>query len=145
MRADFMVRGVWEPDRDCLFDTRIIHAGSPGRATQRIFYQNALNTSAREKAKLYKAAAEERRATFCPLIVTVEGIAHQSMQAFLRRIAARLSAKWQKPLSTVSNWVRVRVQFALIKAVDLRTRGSRKKCRSSGFEDGEGIATLFLR
>ena len=94
----------------------------------------------------YKAAAEERRATFCPLIVTVEGIAHQSMQAFLRHIAAWLSAKWHKPLSMVTNWVGVRVQFALIKAVDLQqTRGSRKKWRSSGFEDGEGIATLFQR
>ncbi len=77
--------------------------------------------------KRYKAAAEERCATFCPLIVTVEGNAHQSMQAFLRRIAARLSAKWQKPLSKVTNWMRVRVQFALIKAVDLWTRGPRKK------------------
>ena len=95
--------------------------------------------------KKYKAAVEEHRATFCPLIVTVECIAHQPMQAFLRRIAARLAAKWQKPPSTVSNWVRVRVQFALIKAVDLRTRGSRKKWRSSGFEDGEGIIVLFQR
>ncbi|CAM9880566.1 unnamed protein product [Heterosigma akashiwo] len=67
------------------------------------------------------------------------------MQAFLRRIAARLSAKWQKPLSTTTNWMRVRVQFALIKAVELWTRGSRKKWRSSGFEDGEGIAVLFQR
>ena len=79
------------------------------------------------------------------MIVTVGVIAHNSMQAFLRRIAGGLSAKWQKPLSTVSNWVRVRVQFALIKAVDLRTRGSKKKWRSSGFEDGEGIAVLFQR
>ena len=146
LRADFVVRGVWEPDRDCLFDTRIIHAGSPGRASQHISYQNTLNTSAHEKVKRYKAAAEEYRATFFSLIVTVEGIAHQSMQAFLRRIAARLSAKWQKPLSTVSNWVRVREQFVLInKAVDLRTRGSRNKWRSSGFEDGEGIAVLSQR
>ena len=67
------------------------------------------------------------------------------MQAFLSRIAARLSAKWQKPLSTISNWGHVRVQFALIKAVDVRIRGSRKKWRSSGFEDGEGIAVLFQR
>ncbi|CAN0079129.1 unnamed protein product, partial [Heterosigma akashiwo] len=44
LRADFVVRGVWEPDRDCLFDTRIIHAGSPGRASQYIPHQNALNT-----------------------------------------------------------------------------------------------------
>ena len=64
LRADFVVRGVWEPDRDCLFDTRIIHAGSPGRASQHIVYQNALNISAREKVRRYKAAAEERRATF---------------------------------------------------------------------------------
>ena len=61
LRADFVVMGVWEPDRDCLFDTRIIHAGSSGRATQHI-YQNALNTSVREKVKKYKAAAAERRA-----------------------------------------------------------------------------------
>ena len=123
-----------------------IHAGSPGRANHKISYQNALITSAREKVKKYKAAAEERHATFCPFIVIVEGIAHQSsMQAFLRRIAAWLSAKWQKPLSTASNWVRVRLQFALIKAVDLRTRGSRKKWRSLGFKDGEGIAVLFQR
>ena len=77
------------------------------------------------------------------MIVTVEGIAHQSLQAFLRRIAARLAAKWHKPLSTVTNWVRVRVQFGLIKAVDLQARGSRKKWRSSGSEDGEGIVVLF--
>ena len=63
----------------------------------------SLNTSAPEKVKKYKAAVEERCATFCPLIVTVEGIAPQFIQTFLRRIAARLSAKWQKPLSTVSN------------------------------------------
>ena len=81
----------------------------------------------------------------CAPTVTVEGIAHQSMQAFLGRIAARLSAKWQKPLSTISNWVRFRVQFTLIKAVDLRTKGSRKRWRSPGFEDGKGIATLFQR
>ena len=51
--AGFVVRGVWEPDRDCLFDTRIIHAGSPGCVTQHISYQNALNTSAREKVTRY--------------------------------------------------------------------------------------------
>jgi hypothetical protein len=143
--ADFSVRGVWEQNRDCLFDTRIIHAGSPGRVNHTISYRSALNTAARNKILKYKVAAEERRATFCPLVVTVEGITHPSFQAFLRRVAARLSAKWQKPLSTITSWVRVRFQIAIIKAVDLRIRGSRKKWRSSGFEDGEGIDTLFAR
>jgi len=63
---------------------------------------------------------------------------HQSMQVFLRRIATRLLTKWQKPLSTVTCWVvYVRMmQFVLIKAVDLRTRGSRRK--------KAGCAVVFL-
>ena len=78
-------------------------------------------------------------------MVTVEVIAHQSRCRLSsgRGFATQLSTKWQKSLSTVTNRVCVRVQFALIKAVDLRTRGSRKKWRSSGLEDGEGIAVLF--
>ena len=68
LTADSVVRGVWEPDRACLFDARILQAGSPGHKTQHISYQNAPNTSARKKVKKYKAAAEEHRATFCPLI-----------------------------------------------------------------------------
>jgi hypothetical protein len=141
--ADLCVRGVWERNRDCLFDTRIIHAGSPGRVSRSISYNNALTTAAREKTKKYKVAAEMRRASFCPLIITTDGVAHQAFQAFLRRVAAQLSAKWQRPLSTVTNWVRVRLQFAVIKAVDLRLRGSRKRWKSAGFEDGAGLMAQF--
>ena len=122
--ADFATRDVWERNRDCLFDTRIIvHAGSrPGRASRGISYSSVLNSQARLKIKKYKVAAEERRATFCPLIITVDGVVHASFQAFLRRVSAQLSAKWRRPLSSVTNWVRVRVQISLIRAVKLRLR-----------------------
>ena len=146
--ADFATRGVWERSRDCLFYTRIVHAGSPGRASRGISYSSVLNSQARLKIHKYKVAAEERRATFCPLIITtttVDGVAHASfLQAFLRRVSAQLSAKWRRPLSSVmTNWVRVRMQISLIRAVDLRLRGSRLKWTSSGFEDGAGLP--FLR
>jgi len=36
-------------------------------------------------------------------------------------------------------WVKVRIQFAIIKAVDLRVRGSRKKFYGLGLEDGAGL------
>ena len=97
-------------EKDGLFDTRIVHAGSPGRASRGISYSSVLNSQARLKMNKYKVAAEERRATFCPLIITVDGVAHASFQAFLRRVSAQLSAKWRRPLSSVTNWVRVRVQ-----------------------------------
>ena len=116
--ADFATRGVWE--RSWI-----------------------LNSQARLKINKYKVAAEERRATFCPLIIPVDGIAHASFQGFLRRVSAQLSAKWRWPLSSVTNWVQVRVQISLISAVDLRLRGSRLKWTSAGFEDGAGLP--FLR
>jgi len=133
--ADFATRGVWERSWDCLFDARHAFRG--------ISYSSVLNSQARLKIKKYKVAAEERRATFCPLIITVDGVAHASFQAFLRRVSAQLSAKWRRPLSSVTNWVRVRMQISLIRAVDLRLRGSRLKWTSSGFEDGAGLP--FLR
>ena len=36
-------------------------------------------------------------------------------------------------------WVRVRVQFALIRAIDLRLRSSRKRIRGLGLEDGAAL------
>ena len=44
--ADFATRGVWERSRDCLFDTRLVHAGSPGRASRGISYSSVLNSQA---------------------------------------------------------------------------------------------------
>ena len=56
-----------------------------------------------------------------------------------QKVEARVPQLEFSPLSTVTNWVRVRVQFALIKVVDLRTRGSRKKWKSSGFKMARGL------
>ena len=54
--ADFAIRGVWERSRDCLFNTRIVHAGSPGRASRSISCSSALNSQARLKINKYKVA-----------------------------------------------------------------------------------------
>ena len=71
--------------------TRIVHADSPGCASHGISHSSVLNSQARLKIKKYKVAAEERRATFCPLIIiTVDGVAHASFQAFLRHVSAQL-------------------------------------------------------
>ena len=57
----------------------------------------------------------------------------------MKRMATKLGSKWDKSYSEVMGWIRVNLQFALIKAVDLRLRGSRKVFRRLGLEDGAGI------
>ena len=59
--ADFATRGVWERNRDCLFDTRIVHAGShsPGRASRCISYSSVLNSQAQLKINKYYGGLKE--------------------------------------------------------------------------------------
>ena len=64
---------------------------------------------------------------------------HQEYVAFQKRLAARLATKWEKSFSQVLNWVRVRTQFSIIRAVDLRLRGTRRRIWGLGLQDGAAI------
>ena len=51
-----------------------------------------------------------------------------------------LALKWDKPFSIIMAWVRVRSQlFAVIHAVDLRLRGSRRRLTGLSTQDGAGV------
>ena len=61
----------------------------------------------------------------------------------MKRVAAALAGKWGKSYEEVMCWVRIRLQFALIRAVDLRLRGSRMRFHGAGFSDGAGLCRMF--
>ena len=121
------------------FDNRIVDADAPLGIQRNISWNSSLKAAANEIKNNYKYACEEIRASFTPLVCTTDGCLHREFDAFLKRLSVRLAAKWSKPLSQVMGWTRVKIQFAVIKAVDLRLRGSRKKFRSLGLEDGAGM------
>ena len=57
--------------------------------------------------------------SFTPLVCTPDGVFHRQVVAFMKRVAAALAGKWGKSYEEVMCWVRIRLQFALIRAVDL--------------------------
>ena len=72
------------------------------------------------------------------------GVFHTEFVAFMKRVAAVLAEKWHKPYGVVMLcWVRVRLQFALVRAVDLRLRGSRKAFHGFGMMDGAGMGLVY--
>ena len=121
----------------------LIHADTPGRLKQNTSYESALNTAAQEEKNKYGKVCEDLRASFTPLICTVDGCFGREVEGFLKRIGAKLATKWQKPFSVVMNWVKVRIQFALICAVDLRIRCTREKIHAVGFDNGVGLGIFF--
>jgi hypothetical protein len=144
LRADFMVYGFWERQRAAFFDNRISDADAPSHFAHNSSYETVMRAAAQEKKRLYKDACEDLAGSFTPLVCTVDGVFHREFIAFQKRVASALASKWSRSYAVVMNWVRVRLQMALIRAVDLRLRGSRKKFHGVGFADGAGLGLVFM-
>ena len=91
-----------------------------------------------------KMAVEDRRGTFTPFVLSVDGLLHKEASHFLKHMATALSSKWDKAYSITSSYIRSRLAFAGVRAVSLCIRGSRTKWRSGlGFDDGAPLASFM--
>ena len=92
---------------------------------------------------MYKKAVDDRRGTFTPLVLSVDGLLHKEASHFIKHIATALSSKWDKAHSITSSYIRSWLAFAGVRAVSLYRRGSRIKWRSGlGFDDSAPLASL---
>ena len=74
------------------------------------------------------SAAEARRASFTPFVLSTDGILGR---------AQSISIKWEKPLGQTTGWLSARLSF---RATNLCLRGSHTKWRSGvGMDDGAGL------
>ena len=65
-----------------------------------------------EKKQKYVSAVEARRGSFSPFVVTVDGAMGPEAVLFLRRLAEKLSAGWERAM--VKYWVGLRHSFLLL-------------------------------
>ena len=112
--ADWMAR-VWDNGRVAFFDNRIVDADAPSYTNTS--WEAVANRAANTKKTKYNPAAEELRGTFTPLVCSTDGVLLREYQI---RLASKLATKWQRPYSVVMNWVKLQMQFAVFRAVDLR-------------------------
>eukprot|EP00919_Chromeraceae_sp_WS-2016_P022958 GHVR01054645.1.p1 GENE.GHVR01054645.1~~GHVR01054645.1.p1 ORF type:complete len:196 (-),score=33.73 GHVR01054645.1:375-962(-) len=128
IRADIKARGVWQSQVDALFDISVLDTDAPShfaRTTEAV-----LTTKAQEKKKKYAPACEARRASFTPLIFSIDGAAHKETTQFLQHTARVLAAKWSCEYPAVMTWIRVRLSLAILRATSWCLRGSRKKWKT---------------
>ena len=92
-----------------------------------------------QEVQVPSSAAEELRGSFTLLVCSMDGVLHREYVAYQKRLACRLASKWQKPFSAVTAWVRIHMQFAIFRSVDLRLRGTRRRIWGLGLKDGAAI------
>ena len=73
---------------------------------------------------------------FHPLVCSTDAVLHREYTAYQKRLASRLTTK---SYSVVVAFVRVQTQFAIIRAVDLRLRGTRRRLVGLTRQDGAGL------
>ena len=105
---------------------------------------DVLGTAEGEKKRKYLQACQDRRATYTPLCVSVDGMLGSEAKFFVRRLGDFLAAKWERPYSVVMGWVRARLSFAILRATLLCVRGSRTKRRSLGISDGAFLPIIAV-
>ena len=139
--ADLAVSGVWTPQTVALFDIRVTDTDAQSYIHRSP--SDVLTSAEREKREKYGAASEDRRAIFTPLCVSVDGMTGRDATKFLQHLADQLSHKWGSNYSSLVNWVRTRLLFAIIRATILCLRGSQTKWWSVDMLDGSPLNLIM--
>uniref|UniRef100_A0A1X7T7L5 Uncharacterized protein n=1 Tax=Amphimedon queenslandica TaxID=400682 RepID=A0A1X7T7L5_AMPQE len=140
--GDISIHGVWQSQSTCIFDVRVVDSDAPSYVRKPPL--QVLKTAEREKKLKYQEACHSIHSNFTPLCMTVDGLLGPESNSFLKRLADRLSIKWDQPYSTVICWLRTRLSFALLRATNLCIRGTRSKIHSINTEDGAGITLNYM-
>eukprot|EP00919_Chromeraceae_sp_WS-2016_P022508 GHVR01053440.1.p2 GENE.GHVR01053440.1~~GHVR01053440.1.p2 ORF type:complete len:106 (-),score=20.09 GHVR01053440.1:91-408(-) len=85
--ADICVRGVWNPQTNTLLDVGVMDTDAPSYS--KIPVQEVLTRRAREKKAKYLSIAAELRATFTPLIFSVDGAMEEEAVVFIKKLAKK--------------------------------------------------------
>ena len=140
--ADLSIQGVWQPQTAALLDVCAIDTDAQSYASCTV--DAVLCSAEQEKKRKYSAPVEERRASFTPFVVSVDGVLGHDAQHLMNCLCDQIAMKWEKSHSEVMGWVRARMAFAILRATNLCFHGSRVKWRSGhGMDDGAGIP-IFL-
>ena len=105
LRGNVGVHGFWRRGRQAVFDIRVtdIDAASSYKNTAP---EKVLRRQEEAKKRLYVVPCREAQKSFTPLVYSVDGMEGTEAKAARKKLASRLSAKWNQTYSQVCVLVR---------------------------------------
>ena len=125
-RLDVAARDFWQRGEMAFFDVRIFNPFAKTHLDQK------LDTVFKNQEALKKAAYNERvirveHGSFTPVVISAFGGFGRETGKFVSRLTEKISEKHDIPTSIVSNYIRTKVSFELIRSQVMCIRGSRVK------------------
>ena len=136
-RLDVSARGFWQRGQRAFFDVRVFNPYAQRHLNQTL--ENSFLSNEREKKKAYnKRVIDVEHGCFTPLVFTPYGGCGREADRCISELSHMIAKKRDIGQSMVTNWLRTKISFALVKAAVLCLRGSRS-IRKVNDINGENI------
>eukprot|EP00794_Sanderia_malayensis_P014468 gene14468-biopygen11582 len=141
-RSDISARGFWQTGQVAFFDIRVFNPTANRCCCQEISKSYEINE--REKKRAYNdRVLEVEHGSFTPIVISATGGMGREAKKFYSRLAEMIGDKRKRDYSLVKAWLRRKISFALVKAINICIRGSRRIFKN--IEHIRQIADVFDR
>ena len=123
-RVDIGARDFWTRGQQAFFDVRVFNPFAKHYVNKSQAKSFELNEN--EKKRAYNTRIQEvEQGSFTPLVFSTSGGMSRECCKFYSRLAEMMSEKRNEQLSTVSAWIKTKINFSLIRSTLMCLRGTR--------------------
>ena len=124
-RLDIVARGFWLEWMMAFFDVKVFNPFA------KTYLNKNLNAVFDDNEKCKKTKYNQRvidieHGSFSPIVLSAFGGFGRETERFVSRLVGKIAEKKDMPNSTVSNYIRTKISFVLVKSQVMCLRGSRK-------------------
>ena len=123
-RLDVSARGFWQRGQRAFFDVRVFNPYAPShvkRTLKAVFASNE-----QEKKRNYnRRVIDVEHGSFRPLVFSAHGGCGVEAERFISELSGKLALKHDHEFSVVTNWLRTKLSFSIVRSAILSIRGSR--------------------
>jgi hypothetical protein len=120
--SETVINGLWEPQEAAFLDVRVLDSDAASYASKPAM--DVLKSTEDEKLRNCHDACEAKGGSFTLFVMSADGVLSPQAWKFLQTLATRLLTEKQNALCNASygktiNWLRLRLQFASVRAASL--------------------------
>ena len=132
-RLDIAARGFWQESAMAFFDVRVFNPFAKTHLKRTL--EAAFDQNEKEKKTQYnQRVIDVEHGSFTPIVLSAYGGYGRETERFLSHLIHKLAEKKDIPVSSISNYVRTKLSFILVRSQVLCVRGNRKPWSKPSFD-----------
>ena len=134
--VDIKARSFWQEGQKAFFDVRVFNPFAQTYLNQTL--ENAFASNEKEKKRAYnQRIISIEHGSFSPLVFTPYGGCGKETEKVITMLASKIAIKKDLDYGKVTNWLRTKISFVLLRSAILCIRGSRNWRKGARIDIGD--------